>query len=302
MSVDAYGKGEIKIYPDSQISSGKTVRLGDISHISGIDYRTVNDLNRVVIAQFKKNQKEIKLSAREVSKRLRSYLIEAEAKLKARIRTRIPNSVKMKLISDKVSEAGIIQKMNRRLKQICNECVFEVQLKGFQVPKGKLESWDVALNQVPKGGFSVPLNLAMLNERPKTIWLTGTVKSYKYYPVSQRLLKRGHVLTENDFNFQMREATYDRDGILRKEDLIGKEVGKALVAGERIRSHLLNSPILVKYGQTVKVQSGNSILKVFVDGVVQQDARKGQTVRIKIPRTKKVVSAEVLDRSTVRIR
>ena len=310
MSVDAYGmfskaesrEAEIKIYEESIVSNGKMVRLGEISHIQGLPPELLRDLNQITIAQVKNSKNEIVISARSVSKLLRSYLVEIEKNQKITIKTRIPNKIKIISVASRVTKESIVQKLNRSLKQECSECIYEVKLNPVDISPKNLVGWDIKLNQPIRGSFNVPIDLVYRNQRMKSVWVSGLVKSYRYYPVSRRLIRRGKVLSEDDFSFQLREATYDSDGQLRNDDIIGQEVSKTLVAGERIHSHVLNSPILVKFGDTVKVESGNSVMKVFVDGIVQQSARKGQTIRIKIPRTKKIVNAEVIDRGMVRIR
>ena len=106
-----------------------------------------------------------------------------------------------------------------------------------------------------------------------------------------RDVPRGHVLSADDLSWQ--DANPARP-IRNGADIhlaVGLEVRRALKAGQPVLSADLKQPALIRKGEPVKLVYVSAGVRLSVDGVAQNEAAKGEAVRVLNSYSKRTIDA-----------
>ena len=74
------------------------------------------------------------------------------------------------------------------------------------------------------------------------------------------------------------------------------------MAGQIIGASNVHKQSLIRSGDTVKIFIGEDGWQVSMDGVAQQNAYKGDFIKVKIPKTQKIISGIAIDKGMVEVR
>ena len=302
------------LYKKSLVSRGSgEVFLGDIARISPPPRRT-GELEKLVMARFSRGEKSLQLSRGELLQRLGPHLSKLPP---------IPESVQVDWVATQWSRENVSRLLQRKFEKLCPPCRIQLQIHPgpfhqkpaplrSAFPKlahgtpglrpGEIRAWGLEVSRLPRGNFSLVANIFYEEGGGQRLWLQGHVKAMAYLPVAREVIPRGRILRGEDISLQLRELPPGKRGIFSREESLGKELQKTLARGEVILPHYLQKPPLVKAGDLVRVDSGNSVLQVSLDGIVQQRAHRGDIVQVKLLRTKKTVRAQVLRPGVVQLR
>lgn len=106
-----------------------------------------------------------------------------------------------------------------------------------------------------------------------------------------RDVPRGHVLSADDLSWQdANPARPIRNGA-DMQLAVGLEVRRALKAGQPVLSADLKQPALIRKGEPVKLVYVSAGVRLSVDGVAQNEAAKGETVRVLNSYSKRTIDA-----------
>ena len=109
--------------------------------------------------------------------------------------------------------------------------------------------------------------------------------------VLARDIPRGHVLSESDLSWQdANPARPIRNGA-DMQLAVGLEVRRALKAGQALLSADLKQPALIRKGEPVKLVYVSAGVRLVVDGVAQNEAAKGEAVRVLNSYSKRTIDA-----------
>jgi flagella basal body P-ring formation protein FlgA len=113
------------------------------------------------------------------------------------------------------------------------------------------------------------------------IYVTAEVKVAGEYLVTARPLPNGRVIAASDLVVQTGDLTQLPAGILTDpQQAAGKTLAASLAAGQPVRQDLLRSPIVVRQGQTVKLQSSGQGFQVTAEGRALNNAQDGQMAQV----------------------
>ena len=120
--------------------------------------------------------------------------------------------------------------------------------------------------------------------------ITGT-QSAGQVLVLVRDIPRGHVLSADDLSWQdANPARPIRNGA-DMQLAVGLEVRRALKAGQALLSADLKQPALIRKGEPVKLVYVSAGVRLSVDGVAQNEAAKGEAVRVLNSYSKRTIDA-----------
>lgn len=185
----------------------------------------------------------------------------------------------------------------------CGGC--DVQLKRIDWPQTdamKVASWRFAFrSERPRGSFSVPMEFELVGGGKKTLMLSGQVEFFAQVPVATRAINAGDKFAAGDCNPERRNITYILDAPAAMQDFDGAVAARGLAMGEPIWKASLRREQLVRFGDPVRIQSGGETWSVTTDGIAQGPAALGESVRVKVGKTQKLVSGVLKEKGLVEI-
>ncbi len=172
------------------------------------------------------------------------------------------------------------------------------------VPKGKLE---VEAEPPPGGRFlgrvTFLMTLSVDGEPERRIRMAGYVEVHKEVLCTATALRRGHVLSPSDLVTVRRPLSRLRGRpVASLHRVVGMALKRSVSAGQVVTEALLTPPIIVKRGDRVTILAKNPWIEIKAPGEARQNGAKGDVIRVKNLMSKKEITAEVVDASTVTVR
>lgn len=132
--------------------------------------------------------------------------------------------------------------------------------------------------------------------------LSGKIVLFFEVPVATRPLGKGEIITENDILVQkMKNDEIALTKRITPTDLIGKEVRRAIRAGDIIDSSLVRNQVIVEKGQTVDMHYVKGGLSLKTQGKSLDSGALNDTVRIQNLQSKTILEGVVIDKNTVSV-
>ena len=136
---------------------------------------------------------------------------------------------------------------------------------------------------------------------PKLYWVSGQVVIRRKGAVASRSANIGERLHEEDFSIKLHDVTFSNDSPATAADISNSVLARAVSAGDMIWRSQLRREMAIKSGDPVKVVAGSGDWEVTIEGISQSSAYIGDMVRVKIPRTQKLVSGLLRDKGVVEL-
>lgn len=294
----------ISVHAESKIGEQKFVLLKDVAELSGFDSTRLENLNALEIIETPERGANRRFSNIGFAQILRAKLQEIQDSNK--IVLNIPSEVLILRKSTKLESSDVESELLFELKKQCLTCEYEISslvLPILNEDLGPGSRWKIKIeNQSPKGSFSIPLEVISQEGAKRLYWLTGHIIIRKLVPVAKRNINNGENIKDDDFNYEKKDITYLNDNIASLEDLKFSSAIHNIMPNQIIGSSVIRKQSLVRAGDTVKVFMGEDGWQVSIDGVAQQNAYKGDFVKVKIQRTQKIISGLATDKGMVEIR
>lgn len=134
------------------------------------------------------------------------------------------------------------------------------------------------------------------------IFVTGHVRAYREVLVAAHPLSRNSLILSSDVVVaevdvgNLRHSYYTTP-----EEVVGLLVKRPVRANQVINAAALRLPRLVRRGDMVLVVAENGSVRVQIEGVAMADGALGDMIRVKNPRSGRIIRAEVRDKGEVRV-
>lgn len=300
-------EGLIQVKPVVEIDHQKAeIMLGDLIATRGVSQATLGELNKIRLADAPNPGETRTFTAIGLEHVFRPHLQAIERKAGEKIGLRVPTRVTVMRKSFRLTEDQVISHMKEKFKEICGDCAFDISgltlpAVPTTIPAGS--TWVVRTRgDLPKGSFSLPLDVSYESGGKRTYWITGVLAVRREMPVATRALQMGERLLPEDFIIQPKDITFATDVAATGNELASSIVARPIAAGQVIWRSGLRKEMAVKMGDAVKVVAGQDGWQVTIDGVAQGSAYIGDTLRVKIPRTQKMISGFVSEKGIVEVR
>lgn len=172
--------------------------------------------------------------------------------------------------------------------------------------------------KLPEGeiAFSVEAPLGLVYNRRTPIYISVlvdgkpyrralcyyTIRIYDHVVVAARNLFPEQPLSEGDLRIEEREVTQVRGRCLKdKKEAVGHVVSRMVQEGALLSENMLKQQLVVESGALVTIVSHYNGIEVHVSGVALGRGRVGQKIRVRNAASRKVLTATVVDASTVEI-
>jgi flagella basal body P-ring formation protein FlgA len=281
------------------------ITLGDLIIAHGLDDSSLKEMRAVRLADTPGAGESRAFTAVGLEQVFRPYLHAIEEKTGDKIGLRVPARVTVVRKSFRLKPEEVEAAIKIQLKTFCVDCEFEIT--GLNVPLlpttvSAGSSWHVRMNaEMPKGSFSVPLEVINDDASKRTYWLTGTLAVRRLVPVTSRSVMMGERLQPEDFTMQSRDVTFSSDTPASELEITASVTSRQIAAGQIVWRSGLRRELALKAGDGVKVVTGNEAWQISVEGIAQSSGYVGDTVRVKIPRTQKILSGLLRDKGVVEV-
>ena len=171
------------------------------------------------------------------------------------------------------------------------------------VPAGKLEiRANVAGIRNLFARFSVPVEIRVDNKIVRTFAANIEIEATAYVAVAAKDLAGQAKLSETDVRFEKRRlikplASYALDA----RALRGAMLVKNIPAGSEITSDLFVAGVVIKYGDTVRLEAVSGTLKVTISGEARSAGKIGDRIAVKNLQSGAILQAFVVDEGVARV-
>ena len=161
---------------------------------------------------------------------------------------------------------------------------------------------DIKLMQAHVKPGKNTLNVECISDTPWRIFMRAQVKLFTSVVVSKHPLNRGQIIQENDIQLTRTELTGRQSAYLSSIDqAVGFEVNRRVKAGDIISVNNLSKPVLIKKGDAVTILAKNEGFQISMKGIASMAGSKGDKIKVKNIKTKKVVQGIIIDAQTVKV-
>lgn len=134
-----------------------------------------------------------------------------------------------------------------------------------------------------------------------------SVISGKYYFLSEvfvptRNIAKGDIIKEEDLRIiKIRANRVKPQNVVEKENLVGQEAKKSIKEGRMVQENEIGSVILVHKGDVVNSIYQTGVMQIVAKCEAQEDGGKGDVIEVMNLKSKKIISAKVIDKDNVRV-
>jgi flagella basal body P-ring formation protein FlgA len=128
-----------------------------------------------------------------------------------------------------------------------------------------------------------------------SIYLPIDLTIYRPIVVAVKPLTHGTTISASDVQLSETNVSQITGQYLSSlDDVVGKDVKRAITSGSPVLAPQLEPPLLVRRGEAVTLNAASSIVAVKVSGVALTDGRLGEQIRIKNLSSTRVVQAKIV--------
>lgn len=301
-----YAEGiTIIVAPEARVE-GAFMTLGQLADVNGDDVPWVNSLRQLKLGSSPPPGTSIVLT-----KDLLRMRLTATGSNFNGIVWDIPENIKVTTSFQTISEETLI---NKAIATVQNQA-------GLKVSDGDLSITPIGNIQdviVPVGPIVFTSNLlyGIHYNRPTTVQIivnvngqvfirkniTVDVKLYQKVAVATSQMSPGEILTTDNLRYERMDI--GRMGLGAFSDISkvqGLMVKHMLSPGMVVTESMVSKPMLIKRGNIVNIVARIGSMEVTTVGLAMQDGSEGQLIRVQNRNSTKIISAQVLDASTVQV-
>lgn len=194
------------------------------------------------------------------------------------------------------AEKSILHTIAREVKKECETCKVELMIHNKELVN------DVALpDLVMADHWRGQTNLALkLGEETRVI--TATIRWKDNVVVAKRNIRQGHRLSAEDLRVVEKDVTFLKTPYATSaKKVVGLESKRVFQRGHIVDETYLQKPIVVRYGQPIKLELSEGALNVLVVGQAKGAGAIGDRIPVVIADTKKKVFAKIIEKDKARM-
>ena len=286
--------------------SRSDIVLGDVMVARAVSPDAMESLKEVRLADMPRPGESRSFSAVGLEQIFLPHLRAIEEKSGEKIGLRVPARVTIVRKSLRIRKEEVEAELKSQFKAICGDC--DMQISALSLPAVPPTvtagaTWKVQTRpELPKGNFSLPLEVTYEDGTRRTYWISGNLAVRKMVPVAARAMMAGERLHAEDFTMQSKDITFASDVAAPQSEIAASVAARALAAGEIVWRSSLRREMAIRSGDAVKVMAGGEAWLVSIEGVAQSSGYIGDVVKVKIPRTQKTISGLLKEKGLVEVR
>lgn len=296
---------KIIVAPESKVEGG-VITLGQLADVSGDDVEWVRSLR-----QLKLGSAPPLGSSTVLSKELLNMRLRATGSDFSGIVWQIPESVTVTTNSQVVNGQALLDKAVATIEQqighgVSSEDYNITPVTGVQdviIPAGTMMlSADVPYGVRYNTTTNVTVSISVNGQLFSKVALNFNVKLYGQVVVVNRQVSFGEILTTDNVRYERLETGRLGAGYFKDMNkVLGLAARRSLPPGMVVLDTNVNKPLLIKQGNMVNIVAYIGSMEVSATGQAMQDGSEGQLIRVKNINSNKIMSAKVLNESTVQV-
>ncbi|HRK07009.1 MAG TPA: flagellar basal body P-ring formation chaperone FlgA [Pseudobdellovibrionaceae bacterium] len=237
---------------------------------------------------------------------LTSVIHEAEARLAAAgydVKFRVPSRAVVRRRYSYNADA-LRTAIEQKAREMCTDC--RIRVKRVDVAPIKAEEikrWQVQTRgERLRGEMLFHIEAELNDYRVRSLPARVSLDVQREVPVLIRAVQAGERLTSEDVRREWRDLSWSQDTPATDMDLLKSVAARSMGAGELLWKGNLRRENLIRHGDVVRLQIGTEALQISTEGVAQGQGQSGDSVRVKIGKSGKILSGVVVDKGLVEIR
>lgn len=237
------------------------------------------------------------ITANQLTKKLRDFVSHWEVRLGTKIHLRTPIKMIIERVSQNYSEEAVKEVLLNSWKKLCVNCRLSIEQLSIPVLKSDI-SWNLSgLDKLPKGSFSVPMQI----NSKQSLWVTGMLRNEQLVPITKRSMEAGERFTEEDTKMEWREISFFVDSAPTSKEMLGKRLRQGLRAGDVVLSNMIEREKAVLRGEPVQVFVKSEGWTVSLMATAEQDGFMGDRIRLKNNKSSKEMMATITGKAEAQI-
>lgn len=289
--VTAAEKSMINFPLQAKVARRKSVSLYDVAQVDGMSREIAKGLSDLILIEDPKLQKYEFESYRLVQ------LLKDNIKGS---HFTIPSKMQVEVVESALEKGEIERKILNHLNSICRSCEFGIT--SLQLPEVRTSEVEIDFEKLPlRGSFMLPLTEKM-SQSTQTKWITGQLKTFKEMPVLAHSLPSGQKIQREDVKWVRTDVSFIKEVDVKVESFYGMEAVRNLNAGTVLNWNDFKREVVVKRGQLLKAISGSDEFEVSINVTAEENGFVGDRIKVKNSDSNRVLTAEIVDSSAVRIK
>ena len=241
--------------------------------------------------------KKFKLFRKDLRRIVKASTVDWSGSLrKSVVVSRSAKQVPMNIIRNAVVKALEQNHVNDEI-----EVEFNDRNLKILVPKNADEAIRVLQSQLDQrtGRFEVVVNINSTANEDQNIILKGKAFAIIPMPVPNKHIGAGQLINKKDITWRKVRIKQQSFGIVGSlEQLLDHVAKRPLTAGRLIRMSDIRPQQLIKKGEFVTLHFKNKTMSLSTRGVSVEPGSRNQVIRVKNPRSKRIIEARVLGPNT----
>ncbi len=293
---------EIRVLPESIVYQDRYT-LGEIAELDGFDVEAIQELSKVKIGVSPIPGKSHIISNYQIHSKIKNRF------RKHQFNIQIPDKAIISRASLKINKDQIKQIVENEIKKQYKQypdinITIKTRLKDIFIPKGKA-SYDV--KRIAKtgliGGYNSWMLQLKLNGKPiKKLIIRAKVDVFADVTVAKGIIEKGTLVKKADVTVVKKNIARERANYKIKPGfIIGKQARRDIFKNETLKSHLIESPVILQKGMHIKLTYQTKNLKLSNIAKAMKSGRKGDIIPVKTLNGKVTIYAIVVDSKNVEI-
>ena len=279
---------------------GDEVKLGDVAELSGGDERWVKELRSIRLCSAPLPGRSRELDRPYLEKRLAQNAVDLSRLLFSGAGKVIVQTAWAEITGAQI-QAAVEERVYQRLPREDVILEFRNLAQKVILPQGKVALRAAPADDLPlKGNRVVYVEIFVGGLRCKRIPVSLKVRTFGEVLLCRRKVDRHHVFTAEDLIVERRETTTLPDDVnLEIGDVVGKRTKAFIQSGRVIRRGMIEQPPVLHRGDLVTVRVSLKAIFITMEGEARADGRPGEIIPVRNIRSRREISAEVVDSKTV---
>lgn len=289
----------ITVAAESQVT-GQFFTLGDIASLSGDDTGRIAGLQQIRLGRTPAPGQSIIFSAELLMIRLHTAGSDLTG-----LNWQVPPQFKVTARSQLVTGERLAGLATQYLQTHLDGSDVEFrpvgQLQDLMVPPGDVSfSIDLPYGLKYNAPTTVHISLGLDGQPYTSVRARFEIKKYEQVAVASRAIAPRELVSDDNIIFERRDIGRMPPGYFTEPNrILGLVVKRQLSPGMVMGESVLEKPLLIERGKTVRIVALTGGIEVSTPGVALQSGSVGQSIRVKNTNSQKVITARILDETTV---